>query len=122
VREQAAGGALLARAVRAGDAVIGWYVGTVKETRARLLQLAAVPRRHAEVLRAAAVDAWRAGAVTLMHRYDPAAVDSWAQSGARLERRGPWTLARAKDPRAERALLLGDAFLTQLEGEAWFNF
>jgi hypothetical protein len=120
VREH--GGTPLARAVRAGDAVIGWYVGTVKETRARLLQLAAVPRRHADVLHAARVDAWRAGAVTLVHRYDPMAVDSWAQSGARLERRGPWTLVRTRDPRAERALLLGDAFFTQLEGEAWFNF
>ncbi len=122
VRDQAAGAEVLARAVRAGGALLGWYVAVAGPTHANLLQLAALPGRYADVLRAARADARRAGAVFLSHRYDPLAVDSWTASGARLERRGPWTLVHGRDPRAERAVLVGDAFLTRLEGEAWLSF
>jgi len=120
VREQ--GSEVLARAVRAGGDLIGWYVQVPGPTQSNVLHLAALPGRHADVLRAARADAWQKGAVFLTQRYEPLAVDPWVATGARLERRGPWALLHARDPAVERAVLAGHAFLSRLEGEVWLNF
>lgn len=103
--------------------VIGWYVyyappGGI----ARVVQVAALPRQYATVLKHLFADADRRGVVAVQGRMEPRLVEPLRGMGVRLHYDASMSLVHSRDPRVYAALLAGNAILSRLEGEWYFSF
>ena len=114
-------GTLVARLVRRGGRVLGWYLYFLRPGgRSRVLQVAA-PDKHVE---AVAADLFRHaydhGAAVLSGRVEPRLLEVVA-TGRSLLRVGERTIADSRHPEILDAVRAGRALLTRLEGEWWWG-
>lgn len=119
LRENFTRGDLRGSIVRRAGQVIGGYIWYLDDySRGEVVFLAS--KRGSEtlmfehLLRSADDD----GAVALFGRFDPSFVESYWNSNC-FVKRGDWAMVHARDSSIATTLMLGDAFLTALEGELW---
>jgi hypothetical protein len=102
--------------------VAGWYLYFPERPGlATVLQVAASAEAAVDVLDHLFADAWERGARALCGQVDPALLPALAERMCILHRGAAdrWLLVHGSSERALRALHLGDAFFTHLEGEWW---
>lgn len=116
-------GELMAEAImRPGGRVAGWSIrysnpGRIDE----LLQLGVLAGTAEEVLKAVFESASRRGAAAIQGR-----VEAWYLSELWnlhcFGKRGSWALLHSKSPEISHAVLSGEAFLSELDGELWMPY
>lgn len=105
------------------DKLLGWYIyHRGREHTAELLQLAAPEEAAQRVLDHLIYDAWQAGNTVLSGRLDLAIAQAYSDRYCLFSRRGPWTLAHARDRSILNAFHRGEAFFSRLEGEFCARF
>ena len=113
-------GRFWAELVRAGDAVLGWYVCHLREAGfCRVLQLAAAPRAGELVFTQLSTRAEQLGAAALYGRVEPALVPSLGLTPTLVRRSDGRLLVHAREPDLSLAIRAGDALLTRMDGEWW---
>ena len=122
----AAGGTLRRVALRRAGVLAGWYLwflraGGAGGRVAEAVQVGATEEAALDVVDHLLADARRHGAVAVGGRLEPALMPALSERLSLFHRgRGPsWLLAHSRDERILRAVHVGDAFLTRLEGEWW---
>ena len=102
----------------AAGRVLGWYVAYFPYHEVgEVLQVAAGPADVGAVIEHLCHDAWRAGAVGLNGRVDPALAQGYSDAYCLFSRRGPWTLVHSRDPGLVDLFHRGQVFVSRLEGE-----
>jgi hypothetical protein len=124
LEEKTAYGRLEKVQVRHGaEGVIGWFVYFVKPgDQAEVVQMAALPGRHAEVLDHLLRHVARTGATVVSGRFDPLFRETFEQKGFRYSMARPWTVMHSRRPEVVRAFQTGNVFFSRLEGEWWMSF
>ncbi len=98
---------------------LGWYIHVPKRDGiSEVLAIGARPRSHGVVLQHLIHTAKTEGAAAIQGRLWPHRLDDYWDQGC-VGKRGPWTIAHARDSRILNAVVGGDAFLSCLEGELW---
>jgi hypothetical protein len=112
--------------LRAGGALAGWHLWFLRPGGpggrvAEAVQVGATEEAALDVVDHLLADARRRGAVAVAGRLEPALMPALSERLSLFHRgRGPsWLLAHSRDERILRAVHVGDAFLTRLEGEWW---
>jgi hypothetical protein len=112
-------GEILARALRRGPKIVGWYVVALDDARAaRVLQVAARPREIDAVLGRMLADAREAGAVVVGGRAEPHLLEALRARGCALGF-GDRFVAHAQEPELLDALRSERGLLSRLDGEFW---
>ncbi|HUI65855.1 MAG TPA: GNAT family N-acetyltransferase [Bacteroidota bacterium] len=113
-------GGLNARALDHMETLAGWYLyyGRRGET-AEVLQLAARPDTFAGVMNHLFVDAYEQGSPAVMGVVDPRYLREIHAHKCIILLRPMYTTAHARNAELLKPLLLGQAFLSRLEGEWW---
>jgi hypothetical protein len=106
----------------AEGSVIGWYLYYLNAGVGEVVQLAASPDKHAEVLDHMFYHAWRRGAIALRGRLQPKQTSLFAAKHCYLNRDGGWTAVHSRRPEIVAAVQQGDALISRLEGEFWMTF
>jgi hypothetical protein len=102
--------------------VLGYYLYFTKRGDVgQVLQVGARIDVMGDVLHALAVDAWRHGVVALTGRLDPRYLSEMSGASS-FKHTGNWLLVHTRERTLERAIHMGDAFLTRLESEWWLPF
>ena len=102
---------------------VGFYLYVAKPGDiAEVLQVAALPDRHGEVLDHLFAHAWRTGSVAVRGRMDPSYVDALRSRQCTFASDGPWTLVHARSPELLATVMAGDAWLSRLDGEYPLRF
>jgi hypothetical protein len=112
-----------AQAVQKGqDGLLGYFVYFAKPGGVgQVLQVGGRSEAFGEVLRALAAHAKQQGAIALSGRLDPRYLTEISGPSS-FKHTGNWLLVHSRDATIERAIHLGDAFLTRLESEWWLPF
>jgi hypothetical protein len=106
---------------RAGT-LVGSYVYYVKPGGvSEVVQIAAAPGEGAEVLDHLFDDARSRGAIAVSGQLEPSLLPAFSERFCSFHRGrdGSWVLLHSRSDRILRALQLGDAYFTRLEGEWW---
>lgn len=114
---------LRARAVRARDRLVGWYVYYARpDAVGRVLQLGADEGFRSLVLRHLFTDARREGNVALSGSCDPRWADDLVINHCVFREGASWLVGFSSDETLLDALDSPDAFVGRLEGEGWLRF
>jgi predicted N-acetyltransferase YhbS len=101
--------------------IVGWYLYYLSPGRVgEVVQLVADRGWTHEVLDHLLYDAWRGGAVGVSGQPDPGMMQALLDRRCFLYSGNSWLLAHSKHPALLQAIHEGQAFLTRLEGEAWW--
>jgi hypothetical protein len=115
-------GALRRVLLRREGRVIGWYLAFLERPGcAAVLQVGVAEDAAADVFDHLFDDAWMHGACGITGQLDPGLLPALSERPCLFHRGAGdrWLLVHSRDERAQRALHLGDAFFTHLEGEWW---
>jgi Acetyltransferase (GNAT) domain len=116
-------GSLEVRLVRrpTGD-VLGYFVYVaVPGGTSQVVQIGARNDTMGDLFRALAVDASQRHSIALSGRLDPRYLSEMTGASS-IKHTGNWLLIHTRDAALERAIHMGDAFLTRLESEWWLPF
>jgi hypothetical protein len=106
-----------------GQEILGCYLYYLNPSGiGEVAQIIARERSATEVLDHLFYDAWLHGIVALKGRLDPKLIQELSVRHCLFHFRGPWTLVHSHNSEVLQAFYVGDAFLTQLEGEWWLGF
>ncbi|PYP24321.1 MAG: hypothetical protein DMD55_14920 [Gemmatimonadetes bacterium] len=104
-------------------AVIGWFIYAFgPDSRAEVVQMAALDDRHPDVFTQLCYHAWQRGAITVRGRLDPQFVKCFTGDRLGFTLAEPWTLVHSRRPELLAAFHRGDVFLSRLDGEWWLGF
>jgi hypothetical protein len=114
-------GTLVRRLVRDQDRVLGWYVTYMTPNGVgQVMQIAGADRDLGAVIDHLFHHAWRSGTLALEGRLEPTLYEPL--SGRRcLLRYGSRVLTHCRQPKLLEAVMLGQAFLTRMDGEWWMG-
>jgi hypothetical protein len=115
-------GTLVRCLVRDQDRVLGWYVTYSKPGGVgQVMQIAAADRDMAAVIDHLFHDAWRSGTAGLEGRLEATLYEPLSGRGCLLGY-GSRVVAHSREPELLRAVTLGQAFLTRMDGEWWMGY
>ena len=112
---------LVARLVRTGGRVRGWYVYVMRGAVAHVLQIASEERAIDDVFDHLLYEAWSSGAAGVQGRVEAQLLDSLSRHRCLFHASGYVALAQSQDERLMHAIHSGKALLTRLEGEWWMG-
>lgn len=102
---------------------IGWYLYCVKRGgAAQVIQLGGSPQKMSHVLKTLWHDAYEDDAISVSGRVQPEYLAMLDDPAIHLSRRGPWVCFGTNQEDLKNTILMGDAWLTRMEGEWWMNF
>jgi hypothetical protein len=114
-------GTLVARLVRTGGRVRGWFVYVRRGDVAYVLQVASDGRSMDDVLDHLFHDAWSSGVAAVQGRVEPHLLEPLSRRRAMFHASGYVALIQSRDPQLLHAIEAGQALLTRLEGEWWMG-
>ena len=112
---------VVARLVRVGGRVRGWYVYVTRGAVAHVLQIASEGRASDDVVDHLLHDAWASGASGVQGRVEAPLLESLASRRCLFHASGYLSLIHSRDEALLHAVHSGKALLTRLEGEWWMG-
>lgn len=108
--------------VRSARRIAGWYLYyVVPDGVGEVVQIGATEDTAEEVLNHLFHDAWNQGAIAVSGQIEPSLMSAFSEKFCLFHRGrgGSWVLVHTRHERILRAMQLGEAFFTRLEGEWW---
>lgn len=106
--------------LRKGNRIAGWYVYYAKpDGVSEVVQVGATEDSASDVLDHLFQDAWREGATAVSGQFEPSLMSVFSEKFCLFHRGrgGSWILVHSRNERILRALQLGEAYFTRLDGE-----
>lgn len=102
---------------------VGWYLYSLERSgTAQVIQIGGNPRNMSQVLKTLWHDAYMDGAICVSGRVQPEYFPMLDDPAIHISRRGPWVCFGTNQEELKSTILMGDAWLTRMEGEWWMNF